>query len=112
MKIALTLATTAVTAAMLGVGAGAAHADADLVLWSQHNQTGDSLGVPALAEGCVPLDGPFATLSADNRANRTFDAELFLNDDCTGSPAETIAAGHKKNFRHSHNTASVNFVQP
>src|SRR5262245_12536230 len=83
-----------------------------LVLWSQHNETGDSLPVKVPeVEGCVELDAPFSSLSADNQSTK-FNAELSLTSDCSGDPVEIVAKSHRKNFKNAHNVSSVNFVQP
>ncbi|MET9397157.1 hypothetical protein [Kitasatospora sp. NPDC002965] len=81
-----------------------------LELWSEQNQTGDAVPVPASAGGTVALPVPFGAAGAAN--NTDLDAELYTSPDTSGDPVATVGARSKTNFGTRHHVASVNFVEP
>lgn len=107
---ALLAATMLGSAATTAVAAADPPPAANLDLWSEHNQTGDLVQVPVpTEEACIPLDAEAEARSAQNHSSQ-FAAKLFTNDDCTGTPKETVGKNSKATFAKRHRVQSVFFV--
>ncbi|MEU1734539.1 hypothetical protein [Streptosporangium sp. NPDC020145] len=111
MRSTLPLAVLALAAATFaGATLPAAAADeTNLYLYSDYNQLGDSVLIPIPDSGrCVQVSEISNSLSARN-PSAELDAYLYINDNCTGNPVQTVPASSSPNFNHTHRVASVLF---
>ncbi|MEU1734541.1 hypothetical protein [Streptosporangium sp. NPDC020145] len=104
------LASLALTVPLLSGTGSAAAAGAELRLYTDRSQAGDSVPVPVpTEERCVLVPNVFGSLSARNTSAR-FIAGLYLSEDCEGDAIEIVYPTHSLDFLRRHRIASIKFV--